>query len=47
VIDLLGKAYEGSLLPPDDPDAVAVHRLGREIASRFTDELLREAIKPG
>ena len=46
VIDGLAAAFDGTLLPVHDPDAAAVHRLGRELPAHIEDELLREAILP-
>lgn len=47
VIDALAKAYSGNLIPASDPDAKAIHRLGQELAGRYTDVPLREAVIPG
>lgn len=47
VIEALARAYEGSLLPSDDPDADAIHALGQQLVQQFNDPFLREAIITG
>ncbi len=47
VIEALARAYEGSLVPTDDPDADAVHALGQQLVSQFNDPFLKEAIITG